>query len=112
MGSETALAKVTVYSGSEIIGSGSVNVGSGSGTGKIPVQYIKDVFGKKATNLSIVFYSSSAAAPDIYIPTKTELKDNDLRAAPDAIKGGSKLTYYKSLAVGSVLTLDNVKLNY
>lgn len=112
MGSETALAKVTVYSGSEIIGSGSVNVGSGSGTGKIPVQYIKDVFGKKATSLSIVFYSSSAAAPDIYIPTKTELKDNDQRTSPDAINGGSKLTYYKSLAVGSVLTLDNVKLNY
>lgn len=117
---ESAKVVVKVLSDGEVIGSGQSTFGDGT-TGTVAIAY-DNAFGKKATNLSLVFYSSSATSPEIVIPTGTDLKDNDKRTSPDVGTGGLNNTEtngsilsansYKSLAVGSVLTLSNVKLNY
>lgn len=122
---EKAGAKVIVYSGSMIIGSGDLEVGGDNTSATVKIDYILDNahFQKKATKLAIVFVSSTAKDPAIVIPT--DLKDNyastpqtgkttDINNKTKTEGWGHTLDYsaIKSFAKGSELTITNVKLNY
>lgn len=117
---ETALVEVKVLAGGEVIGSGKTTFSGGS-NGSVDIAYTPNAFGKKATSLSIVFYSSSASNPEINIPSGAALKDNN-KTSPDSNildrnnpdKNGATLgaNAYNSKATGSELTVSNVKLNY
>lgn len=122
---EKAGAKVIVYSGSIVIGSGDLEVGADNTVATVKIDYILDNthFKKKATKIAIVFLSSTAKDPAIVIPT--DLKDNyastpktgsmsDISNKTKTDGWGHTLDYsaIKSYAKGSELTLTNVKLNY
>lgn len=115
LGGESAGAKVIVYSGDTRIGEGNLSVNNTGGTAIVPIRYYtsSETFGKKATRIAIVFVSSTSSDPTITIPSGSDLKDNNANA-PDAINWGSTLSAntYKSLATGSELTINSVKLNY
>ena len=74
-------------------------------------------FGKKAARIQISFKSTKGNV-DVKIPTGTDLndtsnRDNGTSASPPIGRGYHiKSNLYKALATGSVLTIDNVKLNY
>lgn len=107
---ETAKAEVIVYSGAEVIGTKSMTLDGSSSTGTLALTYGLETFGKKATHLAIIFKSSSASNPEIYIPSgKDELKDGEW-GTPDNRKLADN--EYKAYAKGSVLVINNVKLNY
>ena len=110
---ESAGATVKVYNGDTVIGYGQLSISNESGTGKVNIYYDKNAFGKRATSLSIVFISSNATTPYIYIPSGDELNDNP-SGVPNAVQRGATLdaNSYKSYASGSELTIDNVKVNY
>lgn len=105
---ESANAKITVFSGNEVIASGSKDISGNSGSIEIPLSYSPSNFGKLATSIAIVFVSSNAETPYIYIPSGTELNEG-YNTAPSNRNIG---TGYKAKATGSELTVDNVKLNY
>lgn len=67
-------------------------------------------FGKKAEKLIICFKSTSG--DDISAPVPTDLAD--VSNTTNLLNGGQKVenNVYKSLCVGSVLTITSVKLNY
>lgn len=115
MTGEAGGATVKVYSGSQVIGEGSLNVTEASGTAKVDIKYFADRahFGAKATKISVVFLSSTAVNPAINIPSGDALNDNP-SGVPNVTSGGSTLSAnsYKSFASGSELTVSNVKLNY
>ena len=115
---ETGSAKVVVYSGNTVIGAGKLNVSNTSGTAQVDIKYIDSasLFGKSATSIAIVFQSSSATEPYIDVPSGTDLSDNPNSAlvpTRSPFKGDTlAANSYKSFASGSVLTIQNVKLNY
>lgn len=106
---DTGIAEVSVYSGSTLIASGSTLIASGSASGRVDLEYGLANFGKTATAIAIRFRSSSASTPQIHIPTGDEL-DEDSNVAPLTKNLG--VNNYHAFAMGSELTVDNVKLNY
>lgn len=69
------------------------------------------VFGSRAASIRIKFTSSDAAIPAINIPTGDALNEG---VAWSNFTNPPKVAanQYKAVATGSVLTVDNVKLNY
>lgn len=118
---ESAEAKVILYSGGKEIGRGTMAINDASGKANVIVNYGRGVnfFNSKATTIAVVFKSTNASDPYIYIPEGDELNDNSA-IAPNT--NGSlnqnnwgetlEANSYKSLATGSTLTVSNVKLNY
>ncbi len=69
-------------------------------------------FGKKAAKIQIGFKSTqSGVVPSIYIPTGTELYEPGVRLNTKYYWTLDPNTYH-AVAIGSVLTIDNVKLGY
>lgn len=64
-------------------------------------------FGRHAASIRIKFMSSSASTPFVNIPSGSAL-DEGQGLGSKTLPANS----YKALATGSVLTIDNVKLNY
>lgn len=105
---EKGLAQITVYSGNEVIASKNVTL-EGNGTETLSLSYGTDAFGKKATAITVIFKSSSAAG-SIRIPTgKDELNDGEFGTPSNRDLGTNS---YKAFAMGSELIISNVKLNY
>lgn len=68
------------------------------------------VFGEKARKIKICFKSSVLGIPPVIIPSGDDLKDiEQLASSHTNVIPTNK---YKSLATGSVLTIDNVQLHY
>lgn len=109
MNGEFGQAIVRVYSGSTEIGTGSMLISEGSGTANVDISYINNVFGMKADRITVIFISSNAQNPSIYVPKETEL--NEGYNSTPANRVLQENTYH-ALATGSVLTVSNVKLNY
>lgn len=68
-------------------------------------------FGKKASGIQIKFLSTSAGIPSLNIPSGSELSEGITMSNftnPPAISANN----YKAKASGSLLKIDNVKLNY
>lgn len=73
----------------------------------VTIPFAQYPFGVKASKLVLGFKSSDAQTPGIHVPSGTSL--NDRGGLNNNNLGDNN---YKSLAVGSVLTVNNVKLNY
>lgn len=127
VGGESGDARVVVYSGDTKIGEGNVVVGDAQGTATANVKYIADgtLFGKKATRLAVIFRSSTAATPQVVIPTGSDLKDNYASTPktgnmgdigkPEVTDGWGhtlEANSYKSFAKGCELIVSNINLKY
>lgn len=94
----------------EVLATINRNISSSASMQTLTIPFSSYPFGKKAKKLIVGFKSSTASVP----PT-VKLSGNALRDIPSS--QGSRNVHisanqYKSLATGSVLTIDNVKLNY
>ncbi len=71
-------------------------------------------FGEKASKIILGFKSTqSGVTPTIVIPTGSELQESQINSGNYLINTPSiTVNEYKAVATGSVLTIDNVKLNY
>jgi hypothetical protein len=69
-------------------------------------------FGSKAAKIQVGFRSTAkGTTPTVTIPTGSALKESGVSLNTNYYYTLSANTYH-ALATGSVLTLDNVKLNY
>ncbi len=107
-GSETADVYVAVKDASgNVIASKTETLGSASQMTAKSISLPSYAFGKKAASLEVRFRSTSGSEIGLTIPSGTALNEgvglgNKTKSAND----------YKAFAAGSVLTVDNVKLNY
>ncbi len=70
-------------------------------------------FGVKAAFIKVKFISSTASVPSINIPTGDSLNEYSLNNVGNGLRNNTlDANSYHALATGSVLTIDNVKLNY
>lgn len=91
-----------------VIASAAKTLSSASSMSAVSIPLSGYPFGKKAAKLQIKFRSSTASPISTYVPTGSELKDHNALWFNQTIAANE----YKSLSVGSVLVIDNVKLNY
>lgn len=96
--------------GDEVISSVSKNVSASESVRTETLQLPPYPFGKKAKRLVMCFKSSTASIPPTVKPSGDALKD--ISSSQSSRNVHISANQYKSLAIGSVLTLDNVKLNY
>lgn len=93
-----------------ILASGSLSLAESSSYQNvtIPLNYDAWTFAKKAAKLQICFKSTKNENVSVPIPTDLEDIDNSTGLSDKTIAANQ----YKSLCVGSILTVDNVKLGY
>lgn len=108
-GSETGEAYITVLDASDaVIATKNIALSSSSDMKSTTVALPDYPFGKKASKLLLGFRSTKGSEIGVKIPSGSELNEG----------GGLNIDYkvatngYKTLATGSVLTIDNVRLNY
>lgn len=107
-GAETAEVSVIVSDASgKVISSKTETLASNSSMTAKTVSLPAYSFGSKAARIQVLFRSTSGSEIGLNIPSGTQLNEglglgNGTKEAND----------YKAYAVGSVLTVDNVKLNY
>lgn len=105
--SEVGVAEIIVHSGDAVIGKGSIDLTSGTNkTATVTVDNY--TFGKKATSVEVVFKSTKGDTVSVNIPSGSALDDNNTRTSNATIPYSES----KAMAIGSVLTIQNVKLNY
>lgn len=108
-GSEKGVATVAlVDNGGNIIGSASMELDASSSMKNVTVNIPSYLFGKKAASVRISFKSSNSSDPAVTHPTGSGLDEGGLKYTNNVIPANQ----YKAVATGSVLTVDNVKLNY
>lgn len=91
-----------------IISSSTKALSSSSSMSTVTISLSEYPFGKKAAKLQLKFRSSTSEPVNIHIPTGSELNDDSSAWSEDHIDYNN----CKSMATGSVLIIDNVKLNY
>lgn len=70
-------------------------------------------FGVKAAYIKVKFISSTATVPAISIPSDKDLNEYKLNNIKNGLQNNTlPANSYHAVATGSVLTIDNVKLNY
>ena len=70
-------------------------------------------FGVKAAFIKVKFVSSTAPVPSIVVPSGDSLNEYNLNKISNGLKNNTlDPNTYHAFAIGSVLTIDNVKLNY
>lgn len=107
---DIAMAEIQVLNASgEVIASGSTQLQTQSSMAGATVTLPAYAYGAKAASVRISFKSSNNDLPPINIPTGSDLKELD---GVQLGNGTLDANTYHALAVGSVLTIDNVKLNY
>lgn len=109
-----ALIKVLDASGNEIASQETLLAGSTT-MKNVTVDLPEYSFGRKAAKLVVKFLSSDAVVPYIYVPTGDELSIPHTDYGTNGNLIGGQIqgdNNYKAEAVGSVLTLDKVKLGY
>lgn len=106
-GDEQALVQISVLDNAgNVIASNNALLSSSSMT-SYTISLPDYDFGKRAASLRLSFRSSASDEPGIDIPTGSRLDEN--QSMGNKTKGANN---YKAFAAGSVLTVDNVKLNY
>lgn len=102
--------KITAADGT-VIANVSQDLASSSSMKTLTVNMPDYAFGRKAANMEIVFRSTKGTAVGVNMPASGNI--DNVSGVP-GVDGGHKLgeNGSKSLATGSVLTIDNVKLNY
>ncbi len=106
---ETAKVEISVLDASgKVIASGSSLLHQASSTTSMTVPFSSYSFGSRAATLKVKFLSSSSNIPAINIPTG----DSGLSEGTGLSNRTKGANDYKAFASGSVLTIDNVKLNY
>lgn len=90
-----------------IIASATREISNQTTMSNVVLQLSSYAYGTKAAKLQIKFMSSKGTV-QTYVPTGSELKDVNGTVGNTTIDANK----YKSLSVGSVLVIDNVKLNY
>ncbi len=109
-GSDKGYVEVSVLDGSgSVIASNSSTLDASSTTTTKNVSLTNYPFGKKASSIRICFKSSNGSAP-VHIPSGSELSEG-FNAGNFGNKNLGNNNYH-AVATGSVLTIDNVKLNY
>lgn len=110
-GNENGLARVEVLDAAgKVLASGELQLAA---TGEMTTKTIAlggYTFGSKAAKIKVSFKSSTSTPVSVFVPTGSQL------AEPGSGPAGGDRTQdaneYHAFAAGSVLTLDNVKLNY
>lgn len=107
---ETASAEFIVFDASgSVIASASENLSSQSSETTKTLKFDGySKFGSKVASIRVKFKSSTATLPSINIPTGTALKEEGVKYSSRTIDANT----YHALAIGSVLTIDNVTLDY
>ncbi len=104
---ETAEIEIKVFDvNKNVIVTKNEKISKGSGSKTVSVTDYP--FGKKAASISIRFVSTSGENVSVSVPSDLEDVTNTTSLSGQTIATNS----YKSLCVGSVLTVDNVKLGY
>ncbi len=86
------------------------NVGASSNMQTVEIPFGSYPFGVRAAKIFLSFKSSNAATAPVHVPSGDELRDISSSQASKEVTIAAN--QYKSKATGSVLTVDNVKLNY
>lgn len=86
----------------------STDLTTSSAMKKVTVNFATYSFGKKVAKLRVEFKSSKSTIAPIHIPSGSELNEG-FRAVGNHTIDANK---YHAVATGSVLTVDNIKLNY
>lgn len=115
--SDTALVEVSILDASgNVIAYGTSNLTSASSMRSSSVVLPSYPFGKKAAKLCIRFLSSNSGSGVlnyIHIPSGSELSEgHGALNFGNTANSNRAVNDYHALATGSVLTVDNVKLNY
>lgn len=108
---ESASVEVAVLdSEGAAIASGTLTLGESQSykNQTVSLSYNAGTFGKKAAKLQICFKSTKNENVSVPVPTNLEDVSNTTSLSGQTIATNA----YKSLCVGSVLTIDNVKLGY
>lgn len=109
---ESARVTVEVLNASgSVISTVAANLGATSSVTKTTVALPDYAFGSRAAMLRVKFVSSTASVPAIHIPTGSEL-DEGVGVSNFTNPPAVATNKYKAIAVGSVLTLGNLRLNY
>ncbi len=115
-GDEKGEAYIAVRDASgDIIASAVYDIAAAVSTATATVPLPAYPFGKKAAKIEVRFRSTKGNSIGVKIPSGSELNEgitvfNDIEGWDQKIVLG--VNTYKAIATGSVLTLDNVKLNY
>ena len=105
---EYGFAEIAVYDSSNaLLAQGSMKIGSGSGHGSVELQGYKN-FGRKAAKIYVGFRSTEGENVSAPVPASFVDVSNTTSLSGNTIEANK----YKSLCVGSVLNLSNIKLNY
>lgn len=91
-----------------VITSGSSELNDESSPTKVSITFPSYDFGSKASQIRLLFKSSTNKIAPINIPSGGDLNDG----APSRGYTFPDANHYNAVATGSVLTIDNVKLNY
>ena len=75
---------------------------------KVTVNFAAYPFGKKVAKLRVEFKSSKSTIAPIHIPSGNELNEGFSAVGNHTIDANK----YHAVATGSVLAVDNIKLNY
>lgn len=107
--SEKGSATVRVLDGSgNVIASGSLDLTQATGMTKGTINLSGYPFKAKASKLEIAFRSTKKNTVRVNIPTGRALDEGGLGLKDNTVAANQS----KAVATGSVLTIDNVKLNY
>ena len=115
MNNEKAKVEVTVCDAKgNAIASTTANLSGTSGFTNMTLQLNGySEFGVKAASIKVKFISSTATVPGINIPTDDALNEYKLNNIGNGLQNNTlAANSYHAVATGSVLTIDNVKLNY
>lgn len=109
-GSDTGKAEIAVYDAAgSVIASGNLTLDASSSMKNVSIPLTGYRFGSKAARIVVRFLSSGGTAP-YHVPQGSELSEG-FGAGNFGNKNLGDNNYH-AVATGSVLTLDNVKLNY
>lgn len=93
-----------------VVGSASMQLGAQASMTNVTLAVPSYLFGIKAATMRLCFRSTKrGVTPSTLTRTGTDLKDNNTIIITGTTIAANE---YKSLSVGSVLVVDNVKLNY
>lgn len=111
---ESAKVEISLLDASgNVIASANDNLSAASSMTSHTVNLPGYGFGKKAASIRVRFVSSTAAVPYITVPTGDALNEYKLNGIGNGLKNNTlSANTYHAYAAGSVLTVDNVKLNY
>ena len=108
-GDEKGLAYVAVFDESgRIIATGSMNLNSVGVMTTETISLSGYPFSSRAASLQVRFLSTANGVPGISIPSGSALKEHKHALGNQTLDANR----YNAVATGSVLVLDNVKLNY